>query len=76
MLSVREANALNSLLDYLFNATHPGGYRTTAVHARDAAEILAHGASRTLSAGWTPERVRSEWSAAPLAPRRREAKAQ
>jgi hypothetical protein len=63
-LTVTEASAVNTLIDYLLgNRNALGG--PDRLDARQAAELLADHANKTLSAGVTGSHVRQDWHRVP-----------
>lgn len=61
MATIREANAINVILEYLLQTPRPGLGVPSDEWAREAAEFLADRANKALYAGLRAEDVRSHW---------------
>jgi hypothetical protein len=60
-LTITEANAVNRLLDFVLQLKGVNGHVPTSEEARNAAEVLARGAKRSLSAGLDAADVEKYW---------------
>ena len=63
-MTIGEANAVNQMLEYLLRY-HWGAARTDDEELEEAGALLAKGARKALSAGYTPQDWLTKWKRRP-----------